>query len=182
MNSRQAAFISSSGYICIGTFQWVKISTLGFDFPVQLPQQTHKVTEAAQNGFWMSSGLAKASTGLACRICGSCSSKSSLGWVPVRWTEKASLTSGSSLPPSSFWKREEKLPWVGAELQSRVGCESQTAGHVLKRSAMLSKPWLGAFLEPQSSVCDVAAPSSSVVGAGGSLDGLSLCASGVPTV
>lgn len=49
----------------------------------------------------------------------------------------------------------------------------QTAGHVLKRSAMLSKkPWLGVFLcflglEPQSSVCDTAAPSSSVVGESG---------------
>lgn len=49
--------------------------------------------EAAQNGFWMSSGLAKVSAGLACRICGSCSSRSSLGWVPVIWKAKPSLTS-----------------------------------------------------------------------------------------
>lgn len=41
----------------------------------------------------MGSGLAKVSSGLACRIHGSCSSKSSLGWVPVIWKAKPSLTS-----------------------------------------------------------------------------------------
>lgn len=53
-----------------------------------------------------------------------------------------------SLFPSIFWKIEEKLPWVCAVLQSKVGYGSQPDCWALTSNAVRALAWISLFPWP----------------------------------